>query len=273
MKSSVNFRCQHILSRVSMIPIVSASALVSQCLLALPNISSIMLGVFFSALSFGGFLTLFLPVLNEMYALLPLGKSSTTLPSGALTPAGTADVSLVSYAACSLSARPSPPFASRSSSCPAYTKPRQHGTAPSLASGPTATRLILALSRRHLVKSWSDSEIRLVVSPLEADISESESPAASARSKRGTRPGRPLEAGGARSKLGAPARSGRLPASVLRPSAALNAVAGRGADPRPLLGAPAPRCRHTEALWPPPHWQCARKAAPLSANVRRRRRR
>ena len=115
--------------------------------------SSIMLGVFFSALSFGGFLTLFLPVLNEMYALLPLGKSSTTLPSGALTPAGTADVSLVSYAACSLSARPSPPFASRSSSCPAYTKPRQHGTAPSLASGPTATRLILALSRRHLVKS------------------------------------------------------------------------------------------------------------------------
>ena len=153
MKSSVNFRCQHILSRVSMIPIVSASALVSQCLLALPNISSIMLGVFFSALSFGGFLTLFLPVLNEMYALLPLGKSSTTLPSGALTPAGTADVSLVSYAACSLSARPSPPFASRSSSCPAYTKPRQHGTAPSLASGPTATRLILALSRRHLVKS------------------------------------------------------------------------------------------------------------------------
>ena len=153
MKSSVSFRCQHILSRVSMIPIVSASALVSQCLLALPNISSIMLGVFFSALSFGGFLTLFLPVLNEMYALLPLGKSSTTLPSGALTPAGTADVSLVSYAACSLSARPSPPFASRSSSCPAYTKPRQHGTAPSLASGPTATRLILALSRRHLVKS------------------------------------------------------------------------------------------------------------------------
>ena len=111
----------------------------------------------------------------------------------------------------------------------------------------------------------SDSEIRLVVSPLEADISESESPAASARSKRGTRPGRPLEAGGARSKLGAPARSGRLPASVLRPSAALNAVAGRDAEPRPLLGAPAPRCRHTEALWPPPRWQCARKAAPLSA--------
>lgn len=100
MKSSVSFRCQHILSRVSMIPIVSASALVSQCLLALPNISSIMLGVFFSALSFGGFLTLFLPVLNEMYALLPLGKSSTTLPSGALTPAGTADVSYMRRAVC-----------------------------------------------------------------------------------------------------------------------------------------------------------------------------
>ena len=47
----------------------------------------------------------------------------------------------------------------------------------------------------------SDSEIRLGVSPLEADISESESPAASPRSKRGTRLGRPLEAGGARSKL------------------------------------------------------------------------
>ena len=97
---------------------------------------------------------------------------------------------------------------------------------------------------------WSDSEIRLGVSPLEADISESESQAASPRSKRGTRPGRPLEAGGACSKLGAPARSGRLPASVLRPSAALNAVAGRDAKSRPLLGAPAPRCRHTEALWP-----------------------
>ena len=40
---------------------------------------------------------------------------------------------------------------------------------------------------------------------------------------------------GARSKLGAPARSSRLPASVLRPSAALNAVAGRGGVPRRLV--------------------------------------
>ena len=97
--------------------------------------------------------------------------------------------------------------------------------------------------------------------------------------KANPRPHLPVRSGepvpGARSKLGAPARSSRLPASVLRPSAALNAVAGRDAEPRPLLGAPAPRCRHTEALWPPapPHWQCARKAAPLSANVCRRRRR
>ena len=139
--------------------------------------------------------------------------------------------------------------------------------------GTTGLSLVTLVHAVCTVHPLSDSEIRLGVSPLEADISESESPAASPRSKRGTRLGRPLEAGGARSKLGAPARSGRLPASVLRPSAALNAVAGRDAEPRPLLGAPAPRCRHTEALWPPPRWQCARKAAPLSANVCRRRRR
>ena len=60
----------------------------------------------------------------------------------------------------------------------------------------------------------SDSEIRLGVSPLEADISESESQAASPRSKRGTRPGRPLEAGGARSKRGRPLEAGAAQAAT-----------------------------------------------------------
>ena len=94
----------------------------------------------------------------------------------------------------------------------------------------------------------SDSEIRLVVSPLEADISESESPAASPRSKRGTRPGRPLEAGGARSKLGAPARSCGGAGCHRCPGA----PSGGGGPPRPPP-VPLPSAARRQRRRPPLH--------------------